>query len=62
MAMLVRRVQLALMIKKYYSGPIDGVLGNSTRGSILAFQADSGIVNSGRMDTPTLNALGIAIP
>lgn len=61
-AMLVRRVQLALMIKKYYSGPIDGVLGNSTRGSIMAFQADSGIVNSGRMDTPTLNALGIAIP
>ncbi|KOG03155.1 Uncharacterized protein ABJ98_1115 [Pseudomonas syringae pv. aceris] len=50
------------MIKKYYSGPIDGVLGNSTRGSIMAFQADSGIVNSGRMDTPTLNALGIAIP
>lgn len=61
-SMLVRRVQLALMIKKYYSGAIDGVLGNGTRGSIMAFQADSGIVNSGRMDTPTLNALGIAIP
>ncbi|WP_122221048.1 His-Xaa-Ser repeat protein HxsA [Pseudomonas syringae group genomosp. 3] len=61
-SMLVRRVQLALMIKTYYSGPIDGVLGNSTRGSIMAFQADSGIVNSGKMDTPTLNALGIAIP
>lgn len=61
-SMLVRRVQLALMIKKYYSGAIDGVLGNGTRGSIMAFQSDSGIVNSGRMDTPTLNALGIAIP
>lgn len=61
-SMLVRRVQLALMIKKYYSGPIDGVLGNGTRGALMAFQADSGIVNSGRMDTPTLNALGIAIP
>jgi His-Xaa-Ser repeat protein HxsA len=61
-SMLVRRVQLALMIKKYYSGAIDGVLGNGTRGSIMAFQADSGIANTGRMDTPTLNALGIAIP
>lgn len=61
-SMLVRRVQLALMIKKYYSGAIDGVLGNGTRGSIMAFQADAGIANSGRMDTPTLNALGIAIP
>ncbi|UST92737.1 His-Xaa-Ser repeat protein HxsA [Pseudomonas siliginis] len=62
LAMLVRRVQLALMIKSYYSGPIDGVLGNSTRGSLMAFQADSGISSSGKMDTPTLNALGIAIP
>ena len=50
------------MIKSYYSGPIDGVLGNSTRGSLMAFQADSGISSSGKMDTPTLNALGIAIP
>jgi His-Xaa-Ser repeat protein HxsA len=60
--MLVRRVQLALMIKKYYTGPIDGVLGNSTRGALMAYQADSGIISSGKMDTLTLNALGIAIP
>ncbi|MBC3776367.1 His-Xaa-Ser repeat protein HxsA [Pseudomonas frederiksbergensis] len=62
LSMLVRRVQLALMVKQYYSGPIDGVLGNSTRGSLMAFQVDSGIISSGKMDTPTLNALGIAIP
>jgi His-Xaa-Ser repeat protein HxsA len=60
--MLVRRVQLALMIKKYYAGPIDGILNNSVRGSLMAFQVDSAIPSSGKMDTPTLNALGIAIP
>lgn len=60
--MLVQRVQLALMVKKYYSGPIDGVLGNITRGSLMALQVDSGISLSGKMDTPTLNVLGIAIP
>jgi len=59
---LVKRVQLALMVKKYYSGAIDGVMGNGTRGALMAFQSDSGIGIHGRMDTPTLNALGIAIP
>ncbi len=56
------RVQMALMVKQYYNGSIDGVLGNGTRGALMAFQADSNLQNHGRMDTPTLNALGIAIP
>ena len=59
---LVMRVQMALLVKQYYSGSIDGVLGNGTRGALMAFQADSNLQNHGRMDTPTLNALGIAIP
>jgi len=62
LAELVIRVQMALMIKQYYTGSLDGVMGKQTRGALMAFQADSGLEINGRMDTPTLNALGIAIP
>jgi His-Xaa-Ser repeat protein HxsA len=50
------------MVKQYYTGRLDGVMGKQTRGSLMAFQADSGIEITGRLDTPTLNALGISIP
>lgn len=53
---------MALMVKQYYTGPLDGMMGKQTRGAIMAFLADSGLDINGRADTPTLNALGIAIP
>jgi len=56
------RVQTALTLKQYYHGAIDGVLGKSTRGALMSFQMDTGLTINGRMDTPTLNALGIRIP
>lgn len=56
------RVQTALMVRKYYEGVIDGILGKTTRGALMSFQMDSGLQINGRMDTPTLNALGIRIP
>lgn len=59
---LVKRMQMALMVKHYYSGPLDGVLGKGTRDALMAFQMDAGLELTGRMDTPTLNALGIALP
>ncbi|KIV74207.1 hypothetical protein SZ55_0851 [Pseudomonas sp. FeS53a] len=49
------------MVKKYYKGPVDGVMGQSTRNALMSFQMNSGLEINGRMDTPTLNALGIAI-
>jgi His-Xaa-Ser repeat protein HxsA len=59
---LVTRVQTALMMRQYYQGTIDGVMGKATRGALMAFQMDSGLTVNGRMDTPSLNALGIKIP
>jgi His-Xaa-Ser repeat protein HxsA len=59
---LVTRVQTALMVRQYYQGTIDGVMGKTTRGALMAFQMDSGLTVNGRMDTPSLNALGIKIP
>lgn len=59
---LVTRVQTALMVRQYYQGTIDGVMGKATRGALMAFQVDSGLTVNGRMDTPSLNALGIKIP
>lgn len=59
---LVTRVQTALMVRQYYQGPIDGVMGKATRGALMAFQMDSGLTINGQMDTPSLNALGIKIP
>jgi len=59
---LVTRVQTALMVRQYYQGTIDGVMGKATRGALMAFQMDSGLTVNGRMDTPSLNALGIKIP
>ncbi|MGP9567905.1 His-Xaa-Ser repeat protein HxsA [Halomonas sp. AOP5-B2-8] len=61
LAELITRVQTALMIKGYYNGALDGIMGSQTRGALMSFQADSGIEVNGRMDTPTLNALGIVI-
>jgi His-Xaa-Ser repeat protein HxsA len=55
-------VQTALMVRQYYQGSIDGVMGKATRGALMAFQMDSGLTVNGRMDTPSLNALGIKIP
>jgi His-Xaa-Ser repeat protein HxsA len=59
---LVTRVQTALMVRQYYQGPIDGVMGKATPGALMAFQMDSGLTINGRMDTPSFNALGIKIP
>lgn len=56
------RVQTALTVRKYYEGAIDGILGKTTRGALMSFQMDSGLDINGRMDTATLNALGIRIP
>jgi His-Xaa-Ser repeat protein HxsA len=59
---MVLRVQMALYIKRYDPGPLDGVLGQKTRTALQAFQRDRGLPETGRMDTETLNALGIALP
>ena len=59
---MVVRVQAALMRSGHYHGDIDGVLGESTRAALRAFQKDGGIKQTGRMDIETLTLLGIPIP
>lgn len=61
-AMMVVRVQAALMRKGYYKGDIDGILGPSTRAAITAYQKDEKLPQTGRMDIQTLSQLGISIP
>ena len=62
MSIMVVRVQAALMRSGHYQGDIDGVLGESTRTALRAFQKGSGIKQTGRMDIETLTLLGIPIP
>jgi His-Xaa-Ser repeat protein HxsA len=59
---LVLRVQMALSMKGYHPGSFDGVLGPQTRAALQTFQRDHGIPATGRMDTATLDALGIKLP
>ncbi len=56
---LVTRVQMALMIKGYDPGPIDGALGAKTKNALMHFQVDQGLEINGLMGTSTLNALGV---
>src|SRR5882724_112208 len=53
-------VQEQLARAGYYDGPIDGVLGPTTREAIAAFQADNGLAITSAIDEPTLATLGIA--
>src|SRR5213083_186749 len=53
-------VQEQLQRDGYYDGPIDGILGPTTREAIAAFQADNGLAVTSVIDEPTLATLGIA--
>jgi Putative peptidoglycan binding domain len=53
-------VQSQLQRDGYYDGPVDGVLGPTSREAIAAFQADHGLAVTSVIDQPTLATLGIA--
>ncbi|WP_373657937.1 peptidoglycan-binding protein [Acinetobacter baumannii] len=55
----VKRVQMALVNRGYYSGKIDGNLGKNTRKAIANYQIDKNLAINGRMTTELLNSLGI---
>jgi hypothetical protein len=61
LANVVLRVQIALSLKGYQPGSLDGVLGPQTRTALQMFQRDQGIPATGRMETATLDALGIKL-
>jgi peptidoglycan hydrolase-like protein with peptidoglycan-binding domain len=56
---LLVRVQIELWHYRYYSGAIDGIPGRMTTRAIMEFQQDEGLQPNGRLDGPTLRALGV---
>src|SRR5438067_1960685 len=58
--LVVAEVQRQLISRGYYQGRIDGSYGRRTAFALRAFQFGSGLPPTGRLDTSTLNALGIS--
>jgi peptidoglycan hydrolase-like protein with peptidoglycan-binding domain len=56
----VAEVQRQLMSRGYYRGRVDGRPGRQTAFALRAFQFQSGLPPTGRLDTTTLNALGLS--
>jgi peptidoglycan hydrolase-like protein with peptidoglycan-binding domain len=55
----VRQVQQKLKTEGFDPGPVDGVLGPQTESALRDWQQSKGISASGRVDRPTLAALGL---
>jgi peptidoglycan hydrolase-like protein with peptidoglycan-binding domain len=58
--LVVAEVQRQLMSRGYYQGSVDGRSGRRTALALRAFQLQSGLPPTGRLDTTTLNALGLS--
>src|SRR5215467_11127717 len=57
----ILKVQQALKEKGHDPGPVDGILGPSTRAALQAFQKSQGLDPSGRLDRVTLAKLGVQL-
>lgn len=55
----IKKLQEALKQKGHYTGPIDGVMGSSTRDAVMAFQKSQGLSATGTADDQTKKALGL---
>lgn len=53
-------IQQRLQADGYYSGSITGVLDSTTQAAIAKFQAADGLLSTGAIDQPTIEALGLA--
>jgi hypothetical protein len=58
----LRAAQLRLLYLGFHPGPIDGVIGNVTRGAIRRFQRACGIAVTGELDDETEAQLGSSTP
>jgi len=56
----VAAVQEQLARQGYYRGELDGVFGPETRRAIIRYQSDRGLGVTGRLNSDTLHALGVA--
>lgn len=57
----VAQLQTRLAANGFYAGPIDGILGATTLGSVRAFQQTAGLPATGAVDAQTAAALGLAL-
>ena len=58
----LRQVQMVLKEKGFDVGAVDGVPGPRTRNALLAFQRRQGLEVTGKIDQPTMTALGVTNP
>ena len=56
---IVEQVQMALLLEGLYEGPIDGIMGSTTREAILKFKKQNNITSKVLLGAETLNALGV---
>ena len=56
---VVRRVQVALMGRGLFNGPIDGGVGLATRAALRQFQQSQGLTVTGTITSETLDALHV---
>jgi His-Xaa-Ser repeat protein HxsA len=56
---IVMRVQIALVAQGYEVGAVDGSLHARTVAAIYRYQSDTGMIPSGKINTETLNFLGV---
>jgi Putative peptidoglycan binding domain len=56
---VIANVQAALQNAGYYFGPVTGSLSVETRAALVNFQRDYGLIITGAIDEPTVEALGL---
>ncbi len=56
---VIANVQVALQAAGYYFGPVTGSLSVETRAALANFQRDYGLIITGAIDQPTVEALGL---
>jgi hypothetical protein len=56
---VIANVQGALQDAGYYFGPVTGSLSVETRAALVNFQRDQGLIVTGAIDEPTVEALGL---
>ncbi len=57
----VTGVQSALKTRGYYAGSVDGVFGPQSQQALSAFQHANNLSETGLLDAPSLNALGVGL-
>jgi len=56
---VIANVQAALQDAGYYFGSVTGSLSVETRAALSNFQRDQGLIITGAIDEPTVEALGL---